>query len=251
MSNNYPCKDIVEFLDGFRRNTLNKIARWSYRRRIPSTIRRDILALWENQCAICKLKHGESFALEIAHIEPAEEGGEIAFINLIPLCKRGCRSIFEVYEKEKTIEDIGCHHLYDNEGTWSRQQIRGLDYCNKHRPGLNRPSVINPIQLFALSLKERVEHKLSWPTKGKNPLPEIKLKLNENLDWREKIDLLICGLRLARRPFPHNSLTNLSNEVKFFCEKLSELEIQTKKMDEKERIRYEKAMVHFEFGEFD
>ncbi|MFZ3137216.1 MAG: hypothetical protein WA126_07500 [Thermodesulfovibrionales bacterium] len=259
MSSNSNFDYVIKHFNNFRETSLKKIARWAYRRRIPSNIRRAVLSLWNNRCAICGLKDGDTYrngssiVLEIAHIEPAEEGGEIAPVNLIPLCKRAYRSLLEeAHEKRKTIEDIGCHHLYDNEGTWSRQQIRELDYCSNHQTGVSRPKAIKRLLPLTLSLKERVEHKLSWPNKGKNPLPEIKSKLQAgNLKWSERLDLLICGLRLARRPFPQNFLCNLPDEVNFFSTALSKLEMKIQRIDEKERIWYEKAMVHFEFTEFD
>ncbi len=79
---------------------------------------------WGNICAICEGEEGRCGIrrLEVAHVVPVEEGGPASFSNLLLLCVRSKRTLAGA---QRDTHSVGCHHLYDNEGTRSRSGNTG------------------------------------------------------------------------------------------------------------------------------
>jgi hypothetical protein len=193
---------------------------------------------WANKCAICGKK---KWPLRAAHIVPAEEGGKHTCTNLIPLCERDFRNLAVAKGK---INEVGCHDLFDKEGSWSRQKIRCLKNAGpKGNVKLMRPVYKKCTSSFEAK-KRDIEHLIAMRS-VKNACDEInKLLINES-SFQKIFELLIIGLRCARRRRGKIRKKEIINMNKKLGDLYQEIEARKLTTNMLEKIEYEKAMIAF------
>ncbi len=269
---------IKKNLKEFQQDVLDKISQHAkLRKGVPPDLTKAVLAAWNRKCAICQrkviFKHDDKMARKspvMAHVVPVEEGGKLYPIekdgklvgsaNLLPLCERKYKSLHQAIGKGKTIENVGCHKLYDEEGAWTRQQMMQL--LQTHDTGqaeVHRPC--KPKQVFQPDeidkLLEDAEEKINRPSKAgvRDPLGKIKEKLKEyeaqSADWSKLLKLAVGGFRLARRPYPTKNQQQSLKDVHWFDQKVKTITRQATNPKDQLIINYERGMVSFEFRDFE
>lgn len=92
-----------------------------YERVRTNALRKRVLELFGPTCLICGRQEPD-VEVQVAHVQPVEEGGVTSLSNLVPLCFQSS-------------EPYGCHQLYDR-GFLARSKLRSLLSGNRRAPKL-------------------------------------------------------------------------------------------------------------------
>jgi len=207
-------------------------------------IRHAVRRRWSPGCALCK-KPGPT---ELAHVVPVEEGGEFTCENLVPLCVRGQKTLARaLFDPER----VGCHHLYDNEGFWCRNEIARLA-----RDAPASSELARPTQVAHDETRVRIESLIAAMRYRR--AQEAIQRAEGNFST---LDFAILTLRNARRRSGRDRVDAISSVA-------TKLETEHKRLvtgfeaaaagareeaaDDLERLEYERGMIAFQrrcFGE--
>lgn len=205
--------------------------------------KRAVRAQWGDCCPICleQEKPAESLKLQIAHIESKAEGGAPHFDNLLPLCVRQKKTVFDA---DGDVDRVGCHHLYDNEGVWSRNQIAELRQGHPlARPEKSAVWPDDPIKRGLRVIDGRIARGHFKPARE-----EIRRLLGRaDLSLEDEVEAHLAELRLLRRQGRETAGRAVRRKVDVIkgisCARSTPADIR-------DILEYELAMLYFQEREF-
>lgn len=203
-------------------------------------------------CVVCRRPTGSPLQLELAHLDPVEEGGKFEVANLILLCRRQLSSVdalLEVRHRGRSIEDVGCHQLFDYDGAWSRADLLDL----ARTPGnlraqflfgrhLSRPTFKPSRRSEVGELVAQIETRISWHRSTNDLFARLDQKTKTP---HEALQAGLLKLRAFRRGLyePPSGEQEIRSTIHNACTSLNDT-------DSNDWADYEVAMAHFALREF-